>query len=352
VTNNSLNILRCPECTTASLTVQNTKNLYCGTCKKAFPIVDEFGSASLLSKASESEIKGDIQKWWGDLYKQAYEGHEEGLNLAMMSEKLEELEDLFQKRALLPAVEMPLKRLSGLRVLEIGSGAGAHSALFKYHGAVMTSVDLTPERVLATARKLSLVEGDEGNAYQADAENLPFQDNSFDIVYSNGVLHHSENTDQCIQEVYRVLKPGGKAVIMLYSRHSAIYWLNVLPRALLTGEFFRWPEAQWVGRLTEGKPKFGNTKNPITRVYSASQMRTLFKSFKIQSLRKNSFLFDNFCIPKLTQIRTALFKRFGKKPHPGGVMVYGTPYITEIGLELFLGQFFGFGWNIVAEKDE
>jgi ubiquinone/menaquinone biosynthesis C-methylase UbiE len=269
-----------------------------------------------------------------------------------MTERLEELEDLFQKRDLLPVVEMPLENLSGLRVLEIGSGAGAHSALFKYHGARMTSVDLTPERVLATARKLSLVTGDGSGAYHADAENLPFQDSSFDIVYSNGVLHHSENTDQCIDEVHRVLKPGGIAVIMLYSRHSAIYWLNILPRALLTGEFFRWPEAQWVGRLTEGRPKFGETKNPITRIYSAHQMRHIFKSFKIKSLRKNSFLFDNFCIPKLTQIRTALFKVLGKKPHPGGIMVYGTPYITEIGLELFLGKFFGFGWNIVAEKGE
>jgi len=343
-------ILRCPECTGETLSPKGADALVCTACKTEFPLVDEFGSASLLASASKSAIKEDIQKWWGDLYKQAYEGHENGLDRTMMAARLIELEDLFKKRQMLPVVEMPLAELTGKRVLEIGAGAGAHSALFKFQGAIMTSVDITPERVLATARKLDLVEAGAGNTYQADAENLPFRDNSFDIVYSNGVLHHSENTDQCIDEVHRVLKPGGKAVIMLYSRHSAIFWLNILPRALLTGEIFHWPEAQWIGRLTEGKPKFGETKNPITRVYSANQMRHLFRFFKIESLRKNSFQFDNFCIPKLTQIRNAVFPAFGKKAHPGGLMVYGAPYVAETRLELYLGRYFGFGWNIVAEK--
>ena len=343
-------ILRCPECTGKTLVTKSADTLDCTACNTAFPLIDEFGSASLLASASKSAVKEDIQKWWGDLYKQAYQGHEDGLNRTMMAARLVDLEDLFKKREMLPTLEMPLTDLTGRRVLEIGSGSGAHSALFKRNGATMTSVDITPKRVLATARKLALVEEGAGGAYQADAENLPFRDNSFDIVYSNGVLHHSENTNQCIDEVYRVLKPGGNAVIMLYSRHSVIFWLNILPRALLTGEFFRWPEAQWIGRLTEGKPKFGETKNPITRVYSARQMQDLFGSFEIKSLRKNSFQFDNFCIPKLTQIRNTVFKAFGKKAHPGGLMVYGAPYIAETRLELFLGRFFGFGWNIVAEK--
>jgi ubiquinone/menaquinone biosynthesis C-methylase UbiE len=351
ISNDSIDTLQCPECAAQTLLAKNANILGCANCNAEFPIVDKLGSVSLLANASKSAIKEDIQKWWGDLYKQAYEGHEDGLDSSMMDERLVELEDLFNKRQMLPTVEMPLAELSGKHVLEIGSGSGAHSALFKRHGANMTSVDITPERVFATARKLALVEEGSGNAYQADAENLPFRDNSFDIVYSNGVLHHSENTDQCINEVYRVLKPGGKAVIMLYSRHSAIFWLNVLPRAILTGEFFRWPEAQWIGRLTEGKPKFGDTKNPITRVYSARQMRQLFATFEVKSLRKNSFQFDNFCIPKLTQIRNSLFQALGKKAHPGGLMVYGVPYVAETGLELYLGRLFGFGWNIIAEKD-
>jgi len=346
---NQRNILLCPECKAEKLSARTDEALCCAACGGEFPLVDMYGSVSLLAAASKSPMKGNIQKWWGDLYKQAYEGHEDGLDSTQMDKKLDDLEDLFKKRELLPIVEMPLGELADQKVLEIGSGSGAHSALFKRYGAIVTAVDITPERVLATARKLALVKEGSGRAYQADAENLPFTDNSFDIVYSNGVLHHSEDTGRCIDEVHRVLKPGGKAVIMLYSRHSAMFWLNILPRALLTGEIFYWPEAQWIGRLTEGKPKFGSTKNPITRVYSANQIRNLFCSFEIKSLRKSSFQFDNFCIPKLTQLRNILFRVCGKKAHPGGIMVYGTPYMTELKLELYLGRNFGFAWNIVVE---
>lgn len=284
------------------------------------------------------------------MYKQLYDGHEKDLDSNGLANALDELEDLFRRREHLAVLEMPLNELKGKRVLEIGPGAGAHSALFSKYGASMVSIDITPERVMATGRKLALIEGGEGRAYQADAENLPFRDNSFDIVYSNGVLHHSEDTKACIDEVYRVLRPGGKTVLMLYSRHSSIYWLQVLPRAIMTGEFFRWPEAQWIGRLTEGKPQYGETRNPITRVYSALQIRELLVKFRITSLRKNSFQFDNFCLPRLTQIRAWVMKQLGFKAHPGGIIVYGAPFVPESRTELEIGKYAGFGWNIIAEK--
>jgi hypothetical protein len=113
---------------------------------------------------------------------------------------------------------------------------------------------------------------------------------------------------------------------------------------------FRWPEAQWVGRLTEGKPKFGDTKNPITRVYTKRAMERLFGDFKIVSLRKNSFQFDNFCVPRLTQIRRWVLSRLGFPPHPGGVIVYGAPFVPETAVERFIGRFLGFCWVIKAEK--
>ena len=78
--------------------------------------------------------------------------------------------------------------------------------------------------------------------YRADAENLPFRDNSFDIVYSNGVLHHFKDTDRYIEVAHWVLKPRGKAMIILNSHHSAMYWLITVPRAIITGDIFRWSE--------------------------------------------------------------------------------------------------------------
>lgn len=340
-------LLRCPACGGTELAVEADR-LACA-CGARHPVDRGRMVAALFGPASASAPKADIAKWWGDLYEQIYAPTDRKLDAASLAAMLDDTEDLFEKRELLPAVEMPA-HLHGQSVLEIGPGGGAHSCLFKRRGASVTAVDITPERAVSTALKLSLTPGGEGRAYNGDAENLPFRDASFDIVYSNGVLHHSEDTDKTIAEVFRVLKPGGKAVLMLYARHSAVFWANIVPRGLVSGEMFRWPEAQWVGRVTEGKPKHGQTKNPFTRIYSEAELKRLLKAFRIVSLRKNSFQYDNFAVPRLTQIRSAVLQALGREAHPGGVLVYGTPFVAETKLELALGRLIGFGWNIVAEK--
>lgn len=212
----------------------------------------------------------------------------------------------------------------------------------------MTAVDITTERVVSTATKMALIKEGTGISLQADAENLPFVDNSFDIVYSSGVLHHSENTERCIQEVYRVLKNNGKAILMLYSRHSAMYWLNLFPKTILYGLIFKYSEAERLGMITEGRPKFGNTKNPLTRVYSKNQIQRLLKKFRIESLRKNGFSFSQ--LPLAGRIRSPLLKRLGHKPWKSGIIAYGSPFFGETRLELSLGPILGFSWNIVISK--
>lgn len=344
------NVLRCPSGCEDGLALDG-EWLKCPACGEAFAADPEMRFATLLPPTIQDDAaKRNIQEWWRDLYEQLYGATDRNLTPENLAEMVDGFEDLMKIRQHLAVVEMPLADLSGKHVLEIGPGGGGHSCLFKKYGAQVTVADITPERALSATRKLSLMDGPESAGFNADGENLPFTDNTFDLVYSNGVLHHSENADQCIAEVFRVLKPGGTAVIMLYSRHSAIFWLNIAPRALITGEMFRWPEAQWIGRLTEGRPKFGTTKNPYTRVYSKAEMQKAFQHFDIRSLRKSSFQFDNFAIPRLSQIRNALFRAFRREPHPGGVLVYGAPYQPETKLELALGPVAGFSWNIVAEK--
>ncbi len=341
-------LLRCPQCHADDLTLGDGGKVCCAACGSSYRTDAEHGVCNLLAASSATDDKAQIMNWWGDLFRQAYADHAE-LDGATLTTLLDALEDLFTRRELLAVVEMPIDALAGRRVLEIGSGSGAHSALFLRRGASMVAVDITPERVAATARMLSLLPG-EGRVYQADAENLPFRDDSFDIVYSNGVLHHSVDTERAVAEAMRVLKPGGLAVVMVYARHSAAYWLNIFPRGLVTGELFRWPEAEWIGRLTEGKPRFGETRNPYTRVYSKPAVKALFGDFEIRAMRRNSFQFDNFCIPRLTQIRRRVLAALGHAPHAGGRLVYGQPFVLETGLELRLGRRIGFGWNVLAAK--
>ena len=304
-----------------------------------------------MPEAGQSDMnKTEIREFWGDLYQQLYAENDSTLSPQQLERQVDALEDLFRIRQSPSVVEMPLARLAGLKVLEVGSGGGGHSCIFKRHGADVTAVDITPQRVASTALKFRMLEGGSGSALQADAENLPFPDGHFDIVYSNGVIHHSPDTERCVAEIHRVLKPGGTAVVMLYSRVSSVFLFNVFPRGIVTGEMFRWPEAQWVGRLTEGKPKFGETRNPITRVYTARAMKRLFGAFDFVSLRKFSFQFDNFCIPRLTQIRRAVLTLLGFPPHPGGVIVYGSPFVPETAIERLIGRFLGFCWVIKVVK--
>src|SRR5882724_13291184 len=107
----------------------------------------------------------------------------------------------------------------GQRVLEVGVGMGADYLEWLKAGAQATGVDISPAS-LAKARRRCERAGFHPDLRLADAEHLPFPANTFDIVYSYGVMHHSPETQQCLSEAYRLLKPGGTARIMLYHHPS------------------------------------------------------------------------------------------------------------------------------------
>ncbi|HEX8180962.1 MAG TPA: class I SAM-dependent methyltransferase [Pyrinomonadaceae bacterium] len=122
---------------------------------------------------------------------------------------------------------VPFTEMRGQRVLEIGCGNGADGVMFAQHGAHYTGVDLTAAAVAAT-RKHFTVMNLPGEFRLADAEQLDFADESFDTVYSYGVLHHTPRPARAIREVHRVLRPGGRAFVMLYHRHSFNYYARIL----------------------------------------------------------------------------------------------------------------------------
>ncbi|HVG30793.1 MAG TPA: class I SAM-dependent methyltransferase [Pyrinomonadaceae bacterium] len=198
----------------------------------------------------------------------------------------------------------------GLRVLEIGCGLGTDGAQFARGGALYTGVDLTDAAVSLARRNFEL-RGLKGEFRTADAENMDFADDTFDLVYSHGVLHHTPDTARAIREVHRVLKPGGRAVVMLYHRDSYNYRVNisVLRRAgarLLRSEpgvrlahlLTREPVEslrEHAARLKEDQRSYlspeeflsSNTDgagNPLARVYSRAEARALFRDFAEVSL--------------------------------------------------------------------
>jgi SAM-dependent methyltransferase len=126
----------------------------------------------------------------------------------------------------------------GRKVLEVGVGLGTDFVRFARAGANVIGLDLS-ERSLAHARRRLELEGLHGELVRADAEALPFPNDTFDRVYSWGVLHHTPDTRRAIQEALRVLRPGGELTLMLYGRHSWVAYGLWLRYALLRGRPWR-----------------------------------------------------------------------------------------------------------------
>ena len=113
------------------------------------------------------------------------------------------------------------------RVLEIGLGQGAESEGLIRRGARWTGIDLTPEAIRRVSLRLKLHGLSYEGITQASATAIPFPDESFDLVFSHGVLHHIPDIDVAQAEIARVLRPGGRLVAMLYARRSLNYVVSI-----------------------------------------------------------------------------------------------------------------------------
>jgi ubiquinone/menaquinone biosynthesis C-methylase UbiE len=119
---------------------------------------------------------------------------------------------------------IPFKKLREKDVLEIGVGQGTHAQLIAPRCRSFTGIDLTRYSVEMTSKRLKLFQLP-GKILEMDAERMDFSDNTFDFIWSWGVIHHSADTSQVLQEMHRVLRPGGKCVVMVYHRSWWNYWV-------------------------------------------------------------------------------------------------------------------------------
>ena len=192
-------------------------------------------------------------------------------NIAYSVGTLEYFEEIAAKRNQLEPFIVDyaqFPRWTDKKVLEVGCGAGSDLLRFAQAGAKTTGIDLSPSSAsLANSRlRLYICQGD---TLVTDTENLPFKSNTFDLVYSWGVLHHTPDTERAIKEVYRVTKPGGEVCIMLYHRHSLVS----LQMYLRYGLFVFRPLRSLKDILAK------HHESPGTKAYTKVEVRQMFSAF-------------------------------------------------------------------------
>ena len=170
----------------------------------------------------------------------------------------EEIDSRFIKAARLFATDktpfdkiIPFADIAGKKVLEIGCGMGLHTELMARAGAEVTAVDISPTSVEVTQKRLAL-KSLSADIRQGDAEKLPFADDTFDFVWSWGVIHHSARTSRIVREIARALKPEGACRIMVYNRAGVFVPLVFVKDYLLKAKFRHQNFEETLYRATDG----------------------------------------------------------------------------------------------------
>jgi len=171
---------------------------------------------------------------------------------------------------------MEFDKHAGEKVLEIGGGIGTDLAQFARHGAHVTDIDLSRGH-LKLAEENFRLRGLQGTFIHQDAETLPFPDNSFDLVYSNGVIHHTPNTTRLVSEMFRVMRSGGRAIVMVYAENSWHYWFQLVFRlGMLEGLL----QNISIGEIMSRNVELTETgARPLVKVYTKKRLENLFRQF-------------------------------------------------------------------------
>jgi SAM-dependent methyltransferase len=148
---------------------------------------------------------------------------------------------------------------------------------FAKGGASVTDLDLSSGH-LELARENFALRGLRGEFVLHDAEQLPFDAGTFDLVYSNGVLHHTPNTTCAVSEILRVLKPGGRVIAMVYAENSLHYWRNLVWEiGLEEGQLL---ERSMGDIMSEAVERSSNAAaRPLVKVYTKRRLRAMFNGF-------------------------------------------------------------------------
>jgi len=230
-----LAIIKCPSCDGESLSAQPSAELYgewrqgtlsCSSCKREFPIDEGIGnflvdpspeilkeqqgsSSEIRIKTNEDEafqITPESIERFSSIFTSMPRGDgsyffTQGGSFQNFAEGAHRFYELIDTFDITP----------GLRVLEIGAGFCWASREFADRGCDVVAVDITSYLKVAD---LYLKKGLFFERVYSDMDHLPFKDGSFDILFAAATIHHSSDLNKTFKELYRVLKKGGKLILL------------------------------------------------------------------------------------------------------------------------------------------
>ena len=229
---------------------------------------------SRSSVQTANDVQRGNQSWWAR-NPMTYDWHGDITSLRGTPEWFAEIDRRFvdASRPYLtsqrPFDQIMPNDLHGQQVLEIGCGMGLHSLELARRGAELHAIDLTREAVEATQARMKGLAID-AEVRCADAESLPYDNETFDFVWSWGVIHHSARTARIVREIARVLKPQGESRVMAYNREGTSARLLLFRHYLLGGEFIHRSCDETLWRWSDGYS---------ARFYHKEQFEDLFRGF-------------------------------------------------------------------------
>lgn len=170
---------------------------------------------------------------------------------------------------------MKFDQFSGKKLLEVGFGQGTDLYQFAKNGALVSGIDITPRHYELARRRFELADLS-ADLHLGDAEAMPYADESFDAVYSFGVIHHSPNTQRIIDEIHRVLKPGGRAIIGVYHTWSAYNVFNFAVNYVLKLRVLRESFRRHMSRVEHRE---NSDACPLVKTYSKREFGRMLSHF-------------------------------------------------------------------------
>jgi len=243
------------------------------------------------------------------------------------------------------------EQLEGKRVLEVGLGYGTVGQVLINAGANYFGVDIAPGPVNMIQYRQVLGEQPSSSS-RASVLNLPFGASSFDCVISIGVFHHTGDVQRAIDETHRVLKPGGKAILMVYNQYAYRQWMNwplsTLKTWLKEYGFIRSTKSV---EVTEDQRKAYDASiegagAPETVFVSVRELRRMMQKFTVLRLSKENtwhlFYISKKWVSKPLQILFGI--QLFKNPEAGKFLLDRSRLLPT------LGRWLGLDLYVEAEK--